>query len=142
MKLLQNSVLLLWTVFCLNIHFAQAASPHSVKGVVITPDGTIVSSFAVKVKHIGDKPELVQRKHFKNGEFTVDGMAAGKYQIEISAPQYIPLKMEFNFKSDEKPIGYSIVVLHAYRNEPRFIPAYKVSLKALRQKIPDNARAA
>jgi len=139
---LQNSVLLLWTVFCLNTHFAQAAQPHSVKGIVITPDGTVVSSFALTVRHASDKPELVQRRHFKNGEFTVNGLKPGKYRFEISAPLYIPLRMEFTFKSDEKPTDYSIVVLHAYRNEPRFIPAYRVSLKALQQKIPDNAKEA
>jgi tetratricopeptide (TPR) repeat protein len=142
MKLIQKSVLLLWTAFCLNINFAEAARLHSVKGIVITPDGTVVSSFALSVKHVADKPELVHRRHYKNGEFTVEGLKPGKYQIEISSPLHIPLRMDFNFKSDDRPTDYSIVVLHPYRIEPRFIPAYRVSVKALQQKVPDKARDA
>src|SRR6267143_1681000 len=142
MRLLQNSVLLLWTVFCLNTHLAGAAQTHSVKGVVITPDGTIVSSFALTVRHAGDKPELIHRLRFKKGEFTINGLKSGKYRIEISAPLYVPLRMEVTLKSDEKPTDYSIVVLHAYRNEPRLMPAYSISVKALQQKVPDHAKEA
>jgi tetratricopeptide (TPR) repeat protein len=141
---LQNSVLLLWTVFCLNVDPAHATPVHSVRGVVIEPDGTVVPEFALTVRHVTDKPELVQRSHFKNGEFAIKGLKRGKYQIEISAALHIPFRMDFNFKPDGKPTDYNIVVLHTYRNEPRFMPAsaYAVSVKALQQKVPNAAKEA
>jgi tetratricopeptide (TPR) repeat protein len=137
---LQNSVLLLWTIFCLNIDLARAAQAHSIMGIVITPDGTVVSPFAIKVRHVSDKPELVQRSHFKNGEFTINGLKGGKYQVEFSAPFYIPVRMDFTFRSGEKPTDYCIVVLHAYRSEPRFVPPSSTSVKALQQNVPASAK--
>jgi len=90
------------------------------------------------------KPELYPRKRYKNGEFTVNGLKNDKYQLRISSPLYIPTRLDFDFKSDDRPTEYSIVILHSYRNEPRSLPgiAYTVSVKALQQKIPDAARDA
>jgi tetratricopeptide (TPR) repeat protein len=136
------SAVALSILFWLNTDFAHAAPAHSVKGIVITPDGTVIPAFAVTVKRVTDKPQLVQRNHFKKGEFTLTGLQSGKYQVQIAAPLYIPFRMDLSFKADDKETQYSIVVLHAYRNEPRFMPAYAVSVKALQQKIPDSARDA
>jgi len=90
------------------------------------------------------KPELYPRKHYKNGEFTVNGLKNDKYQLRISSPLYITTRLDIDFKSDDRPTEYSIVILHSYRNEPRFLPgiANVVSVKALQQKIPDGARDA
>jgi tetratricopeptide (TPR) repeat protein len=111
---------------------------------VITTDGTVVPEFTVTVKHVTNKPELFARKHFKDGEFTINGLSEDRYQLQISSPQYITTRLDLDFKSAVRPTEYSIVILHTYRNEPRFLPgaAQVVSVKALQQKIPDEARDA
>jgi lipopolysaccharide biosynthesis regulator YciM len=144
---LTKAVIIFCSIFCLQIHrgyAAKAAPTHTVRGVVITTDGTVVPEFTVAVKHVSLKPELSTRKRYKNGEFTVSGLKGDKYQLQITSPLYISSRVEFDFKSDPRSTEYSIVILHAYRNEPRFMPgaAYTVSLKTLQTKIPDAARDA
>src|SRR5262245_10075505 len=141
---LTKAVLILCCLFCFDIASALAAAEHTVKGVVITPDGTVVPEFSVVVRHITDKPELVRRQHFKNGEFMIDRLAATKYALHISSPTFVGARLEFYFKSSPRNIDYAIVVLHPYRNEARLMPGmnYAVSVKALQQKVPDAARDA
>jgi tetratricopeptide (TPR) repeat protein len=129
---------LLYLFTCLPNGLAHANQAHTVRGMVITTDGTVVPTFSVVVRHVADKPELVQRKHFKNGEFTIDGLTGDKYQLVISSPTYIPSKVEFDFKAKARPLEHTIVILHTYRNERRLVPgaAYKVSLHALQEKVP------
>ena len=131
-------------LFCLQIDWAQAATPHTVRGVVVTPDGIPVPEFTISVKRVSEKPQLSPRKRYKNGEFTVSQLTGDKYQLRISSPLYITAKLDFDFKSHAQSTEYSIVVLHAYRNEPRLLPgaADTVSVKALQEKIPDEARDA
>src|ERR1051326_7115187 len=86
--------------------FAHNSEPHSVRGVVITPDGTVVPEFSVVVRHIADKPELFQRKHFKNGEFTIDGLTGDRYQLQISSPSYISARLDFDFKAKPSPLEH------------------------------------
>jgi len=138
-----NVLLLLCGLFCLNISPAQAASTHRVKGVVITPDGTVVPEFSIVVKHVSDKPQLVRRLHFKNGEFTID-LDAARYDLVISAPLYINNKVVLDFTSRSQATDYCIVVIHAYRTETRLAPggAYSVSVKTLQEKVPEAARDA
>src|SRR5207302_3957192 len=85
-----------------------------------------------------------QRKHFKTGEFTIDGLSGDKYQLQISAPSFIPAKLDFDFKSEVRPLDHCIVILHTFRNERRLAPgaAYTVSVRALQTKVPDAARDA
>src|SRR5262249_53470447 len=63
---------------------------------------------------------------------------------QISSPSYIPVKLDFDFKSKVQPLDHFIVILHTFRNERRLTPgaAYTVSLRTLQQKIPDAAREA
>jgi tetratricopeptide (TPR) repeat protein len=136
-----------FTVCCLlslQIPMAKAATAHTLKGLVITPEGTVVPKFSVVVKHVSEKPELVRRWQFKDGEFTADGLPKGKYQVQISAPQFISTKLIFDFNDPSRETDYSIIILHPYRNEARLTPgaAYSVSLKVLQQKIPDAAQQA
>jgi tetratricopeptide (TPR) repeat protein len=140
-KTVSTLCFLLFWLLCLQIGAAQADAGHTVRGVVITTDGTVVPEFTVVVRHIADKPELVQRLHFKNGEFKIDGLTADKYQLGISSSSYISARLDFDFKSHSKPTDYSIVILHNYRNETRLSPAanYKVSVNRIREKIPDAA---
>jgi tetratricopeptide (TPR) repeat protein len=141
---LTNAVLILCCLFCLHIDRANAAEAHTVRGVVITTDGTVVPEFTITVRHAAQKPELFTRKRFKNGEFTITGLTKDKYQLRITAPLYITARLDYDFKSMIRPTEYSIVILHTYRNEARLEPgaAYKVSVKALQEKIPDAARDA
>lgn len=140
-KTVSTLCFLLFLLLCLQMGAAHADAGHSVHGVVITTDGTAVPEFTVVVRHIADKPELARRLHFKNGEFRIDGLTAEKYQIGISASSYIGARLDFDFKSQSKPTDYSIVILHNYRNETRLSNAstYKVSVKRIREKIPDAA---
>ena len=139
-----NAVLFLCIMFCLEIGTAHGAAAYTLKGVVITSEGTVVPKFTVIVKPVIDKPELVYRKRFNNGEFTVDGLGRKRYQIQVVSPQYVGATTEVNFASD-RPVDYSIFILHKFRNEPRFVPdtqAYTISVKALDQKVPEPAREA
>ncbi len=131
-------------LFCFFTITAHAGTRHTVKGLVITKDGTVVPQFTITIKHLGSKPELLPRKHFKNGEFIIDGLTEDRYNLIISAPLYIRTKLEYDFKSDRRATDYSIVILHTYRNETRLLPnhTFTVSLKALQEKVPDAARDA
>ncbi len=141
---LTKTVVILCCLFCLDIKLAYGSIGHTVKGVVITPNGTVVPQFSVVVRHVTDKPELVRRKHFKNGEFIIDGLAATKYELQISSPLFVGTKLSFDFKSRPRNVDYCIVVLHPYRNEARLTPGagYSVSVKVLQQKVPAEAREA
>jgi len=111
---------------------------------VITPDGTVVPEFSIVVKQIADKPQLVQRKHFKQGEFTVDHLNPSKYVLQISAPTFIDARIIFDFTNRPRDTDYSIVILHQFRNEARLLPeqGYSISLKRLQQRVPEAAREA
>src|ERR1051326_2295237 len=143
---LTKAVLILCCLFCLQIAYANAAAAHTVRGVVITTDGTVVPEFTITVRHATQKPELFTRKRFKNGEFTISGLTKDKYQLRITAPLYITARLDYDFKSTTRPTEYSIVILHTYRNEARLQPgaAYTVSVRTLqeKEKIPDAARDA
>jgi tetratricopeptide (TPR) repeat protein len=134
---------LLISCLCSRVAFAHATQSHTVRGVVIAIDGTVVPEFSVVVKPVNAKPQLFERKHFKNGEFTIEDLKGDKYQLQISAKSYIPAKLEVDFKSKmPSPLQHSIVILHTYRNERRLAPgaAYSVSLRKLQEKVPDGAR--
>jgi tetratricopeptide (TPR) repeat protein len=134
----------IFCVFCLQIDRAQAATAHTIRGVVVTPDGIPVPEFTITVRHESQKPELYPRKRYKNGEFTVRQLTGDKYQLRVSSTRYVTAKLDFDFKSHPRSTEYSIVVLHPYRNEPRLLQgaANTVSVSALQEKIPDEARNA
>src|SRR5262245_57409925 len=136
-----NVVLILCCLFCLPVNRAIGSTPHSIKGVVITRDGTVVPEFSVVVRHAANNPALFLRKHFKNGEFSLDGLTEDKYQVLISSPLFVTKRFDLDFTIDERPTDYLLVILHTFRNEARLTPgaAYAVSLKTLKQKIPPTA---
>jgi len=134
----------IFCVFGLQIDRVQAATAHTIRGVVVTPDGIPVPEFTITVRRESQKPELYPRKRYKNGEFTVRQLAGDKYQLRVSSPRYVTARLDFDFKSHPRPTEYSIVVLHPYRNETRVLKgaADTVSVTALQEKIPDEARNA
>src|SRR5207249_1071280 len=83
-------------------------------------------------------------KRYKNGGFTITQLTGDKYELLVSSPRYVTAKLDFDFKSQPRSTEYSIVVLHPYRNEVRALKgaAETVSVTALQQKIPDEARNA
>jgi len=139
-----KTAFILCGLLCLRLERADAATNHTVKGVVITSNGTVVPECAVVVKHLTDKPELVRRLHCKDGEFTVEELPSGKYQLHISAPLFIGTGLTFDFTDRSSDTNYRIVVLHMYRNETRLQPgaAHSVSVKVLQQKVPSAAQEA
>jgi tetratricopeptide (TPR) repeat protein len=124
--------------------FGHANQPRTLRGVVITTGGTVVPQFSVVIRHVTDKPELTPRRRFKNGEFTIEGLTADKYQLQITSPSYIPAKIDVDFKSKAQLLEHRIVILHTYRNERRLTPgaASLISVRKLQEKIPDAARDA
>ena len=85
MRLTKAAVVLCF-LLSLQTTLIQATPSHSIKGVVITPDGTAVPAFSVLVRHIADKPDLVRRREFTNGEFVLENLSADKYELQISSP--------------------------------------------------------
>jgi tetratricopeptide (TPR) repeat protein len=91
-----------------------------------------------------DKPELVRRKHFKDGEFIIDGLDSVKYQFQISSPQFVGTRIVVDFQSQPRHTDYGIVILHPFRNEAPLLPGmtHSISVKMLQQKIPNAAQDA
>ena len=67
-------VILLSILVCSLDLLATDTPTFTLKGAVVTPDGTMVPEFTVTVRAIVDKPELVPRKRFKDGVFTFTGL--------------------------------------------------------------------
>src|SRR5262245_57807661 len=131
--------------FLLVIGAAQADTSHTLHGVVITPDGTMVPEFTVTVRPVVDRPELIRRKHFKQGEFTLRGLTREKYKIIITAPQLVGVKLDVDFGTEPAATDYRIAILHHPRSGPNPMadePGYAISPKAMQQKIPEAARDA
>ena len=104
MKRTARVILLSVLVFSLDI--LAADTPHfTLKGAVVTPEGTMVPEFTVAVRPIADKPELVLRKRFKGGVFKIEGLKRDRYQIHVYAPRSIGVKMDVNFPK-AKPSQY------------------------------------
>jgi len=123
---------------------ADEGTGRTLRGVVITTDGTVVPEFTVIIRPATNKPELVRRKRFKDGDFMIEGLTRDKYQIQVASPLYITMQLDVDFSSETKPRDYCIFLLHKFRNEVR-VPGtqpYTVSLKMLQQKVPDAARDA
>jgi hypothetical protein len=140
-----NPLLILFAFLLLHIGAAQADAAHTLRGVVITPDGMMVPEFTVTVRPVVDRPELIRRTHFKDGEFTLRGLTRTKYKIVITAPQLVGVKLDVDFGTHPTVTDYRIAILHHPRSGPNPMadePGYAISPKAMQQKIPDAARAA
>jgi tetratricopeptide (TPR) repeat protein len=140
-----SALLIFFAFFQLDIEAAKADKPHTLHGVVITPDGMMVPEFTVTIRPVVNHPELIRRKHFKNGEFTLEGLTREKYKIIITAPQLVGVKLDLNFGMEPGVTDYRIAILHHPRSGPNPMaeePGYAISPKAMQQKIPEAARDA
>jgi tetratricopeptide (TPR) repeat protein len=138
-----NAFLIFCAFFLLDIAAAQADTSHTLHGVVITPDGMMVPEFTVTIRPVADRPELIRRKHFKQGEFTLQALTRDKYKIVITAPQLVGVKLDVDF--GKQTTDYRIAILHHPRSGPNPMaeePGYAISPKAMQQKIPEAARDA
>jgi tetratricopeptide (TPR) repeat protein len=138
-----NAFLIFCAFFLLDIGAAHADTSRTLHGVVITPDGTMVPEFTVTIRPVVDRPELIRRKHFKQGEFTLQGLTRDKYKIVITAPQLVGVKLDVDFGNQRT--DYRIAILHHPRSGPNPMaeePGYAISPKAMQQKIPEQARGA
>jgi Tfp pilus assembly protein PilF len=139
-----NAFSLLTIILFLHIPAAQAARTHTLRGAVITPDGTVVPEFTVVVRPLAEKPELIPRKHFKDGQFTLTRLSGTKYQIEIVAPRFLATKLDVNFATLPNGTDYRIVILHRLGDSPQNMPAeiQDPAADAGKRNIPPAAEAA
>ena len=107
-----NAFLIFCAFFLLDIGAAQADTAHTLHGVVITPDGMMVPEFRVTIRPVVDHPELIRRKHFKQGEFTLQGLTREKYKIIITAPKLVGVKLDVDFGTQQAVTDYRIAILH------------------------------
>jgi Flp pilus assembly protein TadD len=142
---LATAALIFCALFLLDIPAAHADTARTLRGVVITPDGTMVPEFTVTIRPVTDRPELIRRRHFKNGEFTLQGLTHKRYKIIVTAPLLVGVKLDVDFGSQVTVTDHRIAILHHPRSGPNLIteePGYAISKKAMQQKIPDAARNA
>src|SRR6266550_1860667 len=129
-----KALLIFCAFFLLDIAAAHADTVHTLRGVVITPDGTMVPEFTVTIRPVVDRPELIRRKHFKNGEFTLQGLTHQKYRIIVTSPQLVGVKLDVDFGVQQTATDYRIAILHHPRSGPNPMadePGYAISLKAM-----------
>lgn len=71
-----------------SVRMASAADEGSVRGTVVDPQGAVVASATVTL--LRDGKSVGATTSDERGEFTFDGLAEGRYQIEASAPGFEP----------------------------------------------------
>jgi tetratricopeptide (TPR) repeat protein len=90
---------------------AHAAGPYTLRGAVITTDGTMVPEFTVTVRPLVSRPELVLRKRFQNGVFRIDGLANRGYQIQIDSRRHARIQIQVDFKQIKEPTAFRTLIL-------------------------------
>lgn len=115
---------------------------NTLRGAVVTAEGTMVSEFTVVARPIVTKPELIRRRRFTNGVFTLEGLDRQKYQFLITAPKFIAVRLDVEFPRNESSTDFRVVILHKLRNE-HYLPGNPVftrSVRMLEQRIPEEAK--
>src|SRR5262245_52638168 len=99
---LAKILLILCTLFALDLQSVDGENTRVVRGVVITPDGRMVPEFTITVRPVDNKPDLVRRMHFKNGEFALEDLEHDKYQLAITSPRYVGVKLDVDFTTPRR----------------------------------------
>src|SRR3954451_24529129 len=89
-----------------------AERARSLRGAVVSADGSMVDQFTVVARPVTNKPELVRRFHFTNGTFVLQGLQRQKYQVTITAPRFIGVRMDVDFPKNGDSTEFKVVVLH------------------------------
>jgi tetratricopeptide (TPR) repeat protein len=100
---------------------AEAHNGNTIRGAVVDADGSMIDKFSVVVRPMVNKPVLVERRRFSKGIFTIDRLDRQKYEIAISAPQYIVERMNVEFPKNGGSTELKFVVLHPLVNE-KYLP--------------------
>ena len=130
------------TTFILITPPKSRAAANTLRGAVITTDGTMVDDFMVIARPVLDRPELVQRKRFKNGIFRLDDLDRSNYQIIVTAREFIGVRMDVDFPQNGSSTNFRLVMLHRIRHTRHFAadPANTLSVATLKQHVPDAAK--
>jgi len=101
----------------------------------------MVPEFTIVARPEGDKPALIQRRRFKEGLFSINGLDRAKYQLIIAAPKFVGVRLDIDFRKNANPTNFRIIVLHKLRNErPLQVSSTEtVPLKAI-EEIPSAAK--
>jgi tetratricopeptide (TPR) repeat protein len=121
---------------------AQAHNLNTVHGAVVDPDGTMVEKFTVVLRPLVNKPILVERKRFANGIFTIPGLDRQKYELVVSAPKYVTVRMNVEFSKNSNSTALKIVILHPLLNGKYFPgdPSVENEYRRFDTAAPDIAR--
>src|SRR5690242_8398825 len=88
----------------------HAAAPNRLRGAVLDADGVMAERFSIQAKALVGKPELVQRKRLVNGTFDLTGLGRQKYQLTVTAPQFISSRMDVDFGEDGGANSFRLVI--------------------------------
>jgi Flp pilus assembly protein TadD len=142
MKLAVSVVLMFTCLFCIGLASAGAADRSTLRGVVVTSDGTLVEQFSVAVRPVVDKPVLSVRRHFNDGTFELD-LQERKYELVVTAPRLTGLRMDVDLSKNANSIDYKVVILHPLRNDLALAdPVGTVNVRRLETEVPEAAKAA
>ena len=117
MKLTTTIAAFLCFFLIIDIHEASATS-YTLRGAVVTSEGTMVPEFTVTVRPIASRPELVLRKRFRNGVFKIEGLEGQEYQIQVDSTHYAQERMDLTFHRGAGDTHFRMVILHRVADRP------------------------
>jgi len=129
-------------LFCNGLAAASAADRPTLRGAVVTSDGTLVEQFTVSVRPAAKQPVLNVRRHFTNGTFELE-LQERKYEVVITAPRLTGVRLDLDLSQNGNAIDYKVVILHRLRNELRDSdPVGTRSVRRLQTDVPEPAKTA
>jgi len=129
-------------ILLIGIGAAQADAKNSVRGAVITPNGTMLPEFTIAAKPIGGSPGLSIRRQFTQGMFSLENLPEQKYEIIVQSKRYVNFRYPVDFDKDGDHDNFRLIMLYPFRNEVRYLDdsPYEVSATRLQQRIPEQAK--
>jgi tetratricopeptide (TPR) repeat protein len=105
---------------------------HTLKGAVITSDGTMVPDFTVIVRPVARLPQLVLRKRFENGLFTIEGLAGHEYHVQVLANQHAPSLLALRFEFGANATQFRTIILR------RIVEPSDAAVQSMTPATPEN----
>jgi len=102
----------------------------------------MVDNFTVVARPVTMKPELIKRFRFTNGTFVLRGLQRQKYQVLITAPRFIAVRMDVEFPKNVDSTEFKVIVLHPIRNDRYFpgSPVGTLDVRTFQDSIAPEAR--